>query len=266
MEKLLNVAIEAALKAGVLIMDVYENQEFKVSIKDDNTPVTIADKKANDVIVHYLASTEIPVISEESEQLDYNIRKNWNLCWVVDPLDGTKEFIKKNGEFTVNIALVKDGKPLLGVIYVPVQKKLYYADVTTKKSYRMVLDDTSSTISEIKQNAIAIHPVKEEKIIKIATSRSHKNQAIKDLYTSLKNQGEQVTLLPVGSSLKFCMLAEGTANYYPRFAPTMEWDTAAGHAICNAVGIQIIEYEKNTELIYNKKSLKNPWFSARVTQ
>lgn len=262
----LNIAIEASVKAGAIIMDIYKNQEFGVMLKGDDSPVTIADKKANDCILEYLKTTSIPIISEESIKLDYKTRKNWKQCWIVDPLDGTKEFIKRNGEFTVNIALVENGIPVMGVIYVPEKKALYYANVADKVSYKVVLNKHETAIDEIFQNTIKIFPSNSENIVKLVSSRSHKNQNIHNLVTKLEQEGNEVELIVVGSSLKFCMLAEGSATHYPRYAPTMEWDTAAGQAICNAVGIKVISHETNKELTYNNENLKNPWFTAGITR
>ena len=255
-------AIEASVNAGAIIMDIYENKIVEVETKADNSPVTIADQKANDYIEKALQSTEIPVISEEGEHSMYKIRKNWNQCWIVDPLDGTKEFIKRNGEFTVNIALVENGKPILGVIYIPVQKALYYAIAEEQKAFKIEL--TEHKISEaLLKDAVEIFPTSESETITITSSRSHANEQVVELIAKLEGEQKQIELLKAGSSLKFCLVAEGKATYYPRYAPTMEWDTAAGHAICSAVGLEVYSLETDKPLKYNKENLLNPWFIVR---
>ena len=256
----LKIAIEASLKAGEVIMEVY-NTAFNIEIKDDKSPLTEADKKANDIINTYLVPTELPIISEENKQVAFNTRKNWKTCWIVDPVDGTKEFIKRNGEFTVNIALVTEGKPELGVIYVPASKVLYYADNAKKEAYKVALEHHNTSIDAVIEKAIALQPLKGgEKQIKVVGSRSHMSQETLDFVEDLKQEDNQVEIVSKGSSLKFCLVAEGNANVYPRFAPTMEWDTAAGQAICNAVDVEVISKDTNQSLLYNKENLLNPWF------
>lgn len=263
--KNLSTAIEAALKAGDVIMQVYDTP-FDVEIKDDKSPLTEADKRANDIINSFLQPTNIPIISEENKQIDYAIRQTWNTCWIVDPVDGTKEFIKRNGEFTVNIALVTDSKTDLGVIYVPASKTLYYADTHKSKAYKIKLDTHNTSIPFILENAVAIQPKNNTtNIVEVVGSRSHMNQETMDYVEALKTQGKQVEIVSKGSSLKFCLVAEGSADVYPRFAPTMEWDTAAGQAICNAVGIEVISKETEKSLLYNKENLLNPWFMVSST-
>ena len=260
-DKNLRIAIKASLKAGIEIMTVYESDDFNIEIKGDDSPLTQADKNANDVINTFLISTEIPIISEENKQTDFEIRKDWKTCWVVDPVDGTKEFIKRNGEFTVNIALVTNGKPVLGVIYVPVSKTLYFADVENKQGYKSVLDSHNTPIETVLEKAVLLEPkAGDSNQIQIVGSRSHMSQETLDYVEKLKSTGKEVEIVSKGSSLKFCLVAEGNADVYPRFAPTMEWDTAAGHAICCAVGIDVISEETKEPLLYNKENLLNPWF------
>jgi 3'(2'), 5'-bisphosphate nucleotidase len=260
MNKDLETAIKASLEAGKVIMQVYDTP-FDVEIKDDKSPLTEADKKANDIINSYLVNTEFPIISEENKQTDYATRKNWTTCWVVDPVDGTKEFIKRNGEFTVNIALVTNGKPELGVIYVPATKTIYVADVTKKDAFKAILDSHDATLEEVMQVATKLQPkAPESNPVQVVGSRSHMSQETLDFVESIKKEGKEVEVVSKGSSLKFCLVAEGNADVYPRFAPTMEWDTAAGQAICNAVGIDVISQETNQSLLYNKENLLNPWF------
>lgn len=255
----LQIAIKAALDAGKAIMQVYDTA-FDVEIKDDKSPLTLADKNANDIINSYLKPTPIPIISEENRQIDYEERKQWNACWIVDPVDGTKEFIKRNGEFTVNIALVKNGVPELGVIYVPASKTLYYADVPEAKAFKAKLSSHQVDLEYVLKQSQSLKPKEDSEIIKVVGSRSHMSQETLDFVEAIKNKGQDVEIVSKGSSLKFCLVAEGNADIYPRFAPTMEWDTAAGQAICNAVGVKVISEETKQALLYNKENLLNPWF------
>jgi len=255
-------AIETAVHAGAIIMDIYENQIVDVERKSDNSPVTIADKTANEFIEKQLADTQIPVLSEEGEHAAYHIRKDWKQCWIVDPLDGTKEFIKRNGEFTVNIALVEDGKALLGVIYIPATKSLYFAITAAQQAFKLELD-THVVSRDMLKDAKQIFAAEESDEITLTSSHSYTNQKVLDLIDTLETEGKQVNLIMAGSSLKFCLMAEGQASYYPRYAPTMEWDTAAGHAICNAVGLEVYSLETHKPLQYNKENLLNPWFLVK---
>jgi len=259
----LKIAIQAAVHGGSEIMKIYQKEDLGIEYKEDKSPLTLADKKCNDIINSYLIKTEFPIISEENKQLDYSERKNWETCWIVDPLDGTKEFVKRNGEFTVNIALVKNGKPQLGVIYVPDTKELYFADVNTKKASKVILTSHEVNVDKLDINTNSIHPDKANgDTIKIVGSRSHMNDATQNFVDSLKKDYKDIEIVSKGSSLKFCMVAEGKANIYPRFAPTMEWDTAAGQAICEAVGLDVISKETDKPLLYNKENLLNPWFKV----
>ncbi|GGG26836.1 3'(2'),5'-bisphosphate nucleotidase CysQ [Dokdonia pacifica] len=255
----LHTAIKAAIDGGKAIMEIYAT-DFDVIVKDDQSPLTIADQNANAIINDYLETTHIPIISEENKQLNYAQRKDWSSCWIVDPLDGTKEFIKRNGEFTVNIALVHEGAPFLGVIYIPVSKTLYFTSEDATSSYKYIVDtEKEISIEEIITNAVAISPSKQDNPIKIMGSRSHLNEATKQFISEIENK-HKVAIVSRGSSLKFCVIAEGEAHMYPRFAPTMEWDTAAGHAICKAVGVEVINQETQQPLQYNKENLLNPYF------
>lgn len=262
MIKTLSVAIQAALHGGKEILRVYDT-DFDIETKDDKSPLTLADKNANTVIMEYLKTTDIPIISEENKQLDYAERKNWKRCWIVDPLDGTKEFIKRNGEFTVNIALVEDGNPILGVIYVPVSKELYFTFDDGSTSKKIILNSENISLEEIFQKAKNIHPAKMGTELKIVGSRSHLNQETADFISEME-RNNKVEIVSKGSSLKFCLIAEGQAHIYPRYAPTMEWDTAAGHAICKAVGVEVIDQTTNKPMKYNKPNLLNNYFLAKA--
>jgi len=262
-KELLSASIKACIKAGKEILEVYQSDDFNVQLKSDDSPLTVADQRAHNAIVSVLEQFDIPILSEEGTHLPYAERKNWNQCWIVDPLDGTKEFIKRNDEFTVNVALVIDGKAVAGVIYVPVYKQLYFADEHIG-SFRC--DDVADSgrkldkfISDSKQL-----PIEQERSgIRVVGSRSHMNEETRLFIESLRDNGDEVELISKGSSLKLCMIAEGNADVYPRYAPTMEWDIAAGHAIVSASGAVIKELESDQELQYNKENLLNPWFICK---
>ncbi len=263
MKNNLFIAIKAAIEAGNVIMKVYEN-DFDVDFKDDKSPLTIADKKAGALINGYLEKTKLPIINEENKQLPFEIRKNWKQCWIVDPLDGTKEFIKRNGEFTVNIALIKENKPVMGVIYVPVSRVLYFTNDSGTKAYKVKIPEDDFTIQSLEENATMLQPAsKKAETLKIVGSRSHLNNDTKLFIEQLEKES-QVEIVSKGSSLKFCLVAEGNAHIYPRFAPTMEWDTAAGQAICQAVGVDVIDNNTGKPLLYNKENLLNPYFLVSV--
>ncbi len=262
MKSYLETAIMAAIDGGKAIMEVYAT-DFDVEIKGDDSPLTIADQNANTIINSYLVNTPIPIISEENKQTNYSERKSWDSCWIVDPLDGTKEFIKRNGEFTVNIALVKNGKPHLGVIYVPVSKTIYYTAEDASTSFKLVLDDENISVKEIIKNAVQMKPALQNEPVLVVGSRSHLNDKTKNFISEIE-KNKTVEIVSKGSSLKFCLVAEGEAHVYPRFAPTMEWDTAAGHAICAAVGVQVIDQNTQKPLQYNKEDLLNPFFLVSI--
>ena len=245
-KELLNIAINAAIEGGNEIMKVY-NDDFEVYIKEDDSPLTVADQNANKVIVDQLGKTGIPVLSEEGKTIPYSERKNWDKLWIVDPLDGTKEFIKRNGEFTVNIALIENGSPIMGVIYVPVKKTLYYA--SEAGAYKK----SENNIEKLPINQ------KKEKYVAVG-SRSHMSDETKAFFNQLKDTHGEIDVVSMGSSLKICLVAEGIADVYPRFAPTMEWDTAAGQAIAKYAGKSLIDYNTKKEMLYNRDELRNNWF------
>lgn len=262
-DTLLKVAIKASIEAGNEIMAIYA-RDFNIEYKRDESPVTDGDLASNTVLISYLRPTEIPIISEESKQLDYNIRKNWKQCWIIDPLDGTKEFIKKNNEFTVNVALVQDGKPKLGVIYAPALNTLYYADVEGKKAYKSVITNDFDLDKAFQNESDLIQPVSiSQSSIKVVASRSHLNSDTQAFIDNLKCQYDEVETVSKGSSLKFCLVAEGKADVYPRYAPTMEWDTAAGQAICEAVGLEVLDLKTMRSMMYNREDLLNNYFLVR---
>ncbi|HET8838031.1 MAG TPA: 3'(2'),5'-bisphosphate nucleotidase CysQ, partial [Flavobacteriaceae bacterium] len=224
---LLETAIKASLEAGKRIMEIYNNEDFEVDFKGDSSPLTKADLASHEIIMSYLEKTEIPVLSEEGKGIPYNERKNWKQLWIVDPIDGTKEFIKKNGEFTVNIALVENQIPVLGVIYVPALNELYFAD-KEDGSFKGSNIEGFSGLEKLKNESVKL-PIKNSKeIFTVVASKSHLSPETEEYIRELENKHGKVNSISKGSSLKLCMVAEGKADCYPRFAPTMEWDTAAG--------------------------------------
>lgn len=252
------LSVQAALDGGKAILDVYNNQETQVELKGDDSPLTQADLKSNEAIMEHLITTGIPVLSEEGKHLPYDQRKEWRLLWIVDPLDGTKEFIKRNGEFTVNIALVEDGAPILGVVYVPVTGELYLG-VKAYGAMKLTLDADHEVVPADLESGKSI-PVEMERPFTAVGSRSHMNEETEQFLAGFKDQHGEVAILSKGSSLKMCMVAEGLADVYPRFAPTMEWDTAAGQAVVEAAGFKMVDKTNHEPLRYNKEDLYNPHF------
>ena len=243
-----------AIKAGEEILKYY-TEDIHVTHKDDSSPLTKADLASNKIIMNALQQLDrtIPILSEES-LVEWKERKNWTKYWLVDPLDGTKEFIKQNGEFTVNIALIENNKPILGVIFTPVKFDLYFA----QKNYGSYKINSSSQLINL-QEVVKIFVANQSSIKRIIGSRSHSNQT----FDSWVNQNfPNSEIVQAGSSLKFCLIAEGAADIYPRFGPTSEWDIAAGHIIVNEAGGRVNTFE-NIEIHYNKKEdLLNPQFYA----
>jgi len=263
-EKYLHYALVSAIEAGLDILSIYNDpsQDFGIERKADNSPLTLADKAAHRRIVSRLEPLGIPVLSEEGRHLPYEERALWETLWIVDPLDGTKEFIKKNGEFTVNIALVRQGQPVLGVIYVPVQEQLYFASPQTgallvhQKAYEP-LPPLSDLIARAQK--LPIGQERPDEFV-IVASRSHMNMETEAYIEEMQRIHPHVRLVSSGSSLKICMVAEGRADVYPRFAPTMEWDTAAGDAIARIAGCLVTNAQTGQPMQYNKADLLNPWF------
>jgi 3'(2'), 5'-bisphosphate nucleotidase len=247
--------LKVALDAGKAIMKIYNEGDFGVEMKSDNSPLTLADKAAHKIIVEGLKATGIPVLSEEGdEDIPFPERKNWKELWIVDPLDGTKEFIKRNGEFTVNIALVREGVPVFGVVYAPALKKLYYG-ATGSGAFLIEGDVTNGESEPLGRNSLP-------ETFTMVGSRSHGSPETESYIDEMKNIHGAVDFIASGSSLKFCLVAERKAHAYPRFAPTMEWDTAAGHAVLLAAGGKVVIWPDKTELRYNREQLLNPWFLA----
>ncbi len=247
--EIIQSVIKIAKQAGLVIMDVYKT-DFDIQIKSDKSPVTEADTRANKIIFDGLLkiAPDIPILSEEGRDIPYEERSNWESFWLVDPLDGTKEYIKKNDEFTVNIAYMQNNLPIFGVVYAPALDELYWGSVE-KGAYKSIAGEAYSQINVRTQ---LNGPVQ------IASSRSHPSPKM-DKFLS---QFEKNDLHPMGSSLKICSVADGRVHFYPRLGPTMEWDTGASHAVIKAAGGEIIKYGTNKPLEYNKEDLLNPEFIA----
>jgi len=249
--------INTVSRAGKAILDIYDSGDFGVEIKADNSPLTLADQAANKVILETLEKMEYPILSEEGKHLAYQDRKDWDKFWLVDPLDGTKEFIKKNGEFTINVALIEKGHAVMGFVYAPILKD-FYLGVKQDLAVKFTINP-GEQIEEIPKNALEIKVKQAEKEIIVVASRSHFNEETEGFINQLKEKYPKVDFISKGSSLKLCMVAEGSAHIYPRFGPTMEWDTAAAHAVVIAAGGQVLTPEGG-ELLYNKENLLNPYF------
>jgi 3'(2'), 5'-bisphosphate nucleotidase len=244
--------VAVAKEAGDAIMQIY-SQDFEIEYKQDSSPLTLADKKANDIIESNLNQlpVNLPILSEEGKEIPYEDRKHWEYFWLIDPLDGTKEFIKKNDEFTVNIALIHKDTPVLGVVYAPALDICYWAkqgEGAFKDEQRLPLKTES-----------------QREVYKIVASRSHMSDETQAFIDAIDTQKEKELIL-IGSSLKICLVAEGAADIYPRLGLTMEWDIGAAHAIVNESGKNLKEYVRNEykEHTYNKKNLLNKSFIVGI--
>lgn len=283
-KSLLGRALVAAKRAGEAILEVY-NSDFAVEHKEDKSPLTEADKRAHQIILRHLLdpvsspAQAIPILSEEGKSIPYSERKTWETFWLVDPLDGTKEFVKRNGEFTVNIALIEKCRPILGVIYVPVKDFFYYG-VEGLGAYKLfgaekvglsgeqeakaldgaifsgLVDDLILESNPLPLNGLLPRP------FTVVSSRSHMSKETEEYITELRERHGEIEMISAGSSLKLCLVAEGRADVYPRFAPTMEWDTGAGQAIVEQSGGKVLDANTHNPLRYNKENLLNPWFIA----
>ena len=263
-------AVQAALAAGEAILDVYHG-DIAVTHKADRSPLTEADTRSHRIIVEALRKLEVPVLSEEGKEIPYSRRRGWSTLWIVDPLDGTKEFIKRNGEFTVNIAWVREGEPEWGVIFVPEKGSLYFGG-REMGAYRLQTGDGGfsaggsdssqpASLAELtaRSTRLAVSQ-KDLDCYTIVGSRSHPSDALNAFVAEKQGRYGEVAFVSAGSSLKFCLLAEGRAHIYPRLGPTMEWDTAAGHAVAEGAGCTVFQYDGHRRLRYNKEDLHNPWF------
>jgi len=236
--------VAIAKVAGAAVMEIYK-RDFAVEYKDDKSPLTEADKKSNAIICDSLKNLypEIPILSEENKATAYADRKEWEYFWLIDPIDGTKEFIKKNGEFTVNIALIHKDTPVLGVVYAPALNDIYYAKKESgafKNGQKLPIAQNSDTF-------------------KAVASKSHMTKETEEFINAIETD-KKIEIVSIGSSLKLCMVAEGSADIYPRLGPTMEWDTAAAHAVVLESKKSVLDYETKEALVYNKENLLNPWF------
>jgi len=256
----LEKVVAIAKEAGDAIMEIYD-RDFKIDYKEDNSPLTEADTKSNEIICEALlkAYPEIPILSEENKAEVYEVRKHWEYFWLIDPIDGTKEFIKKNGEFTVNIALIHKDTPVLGVVYAPALGDMYKAK-KGEGAYKSVLSATGSVLREDKL-PIQTNEAPEKSLV-IVASKSHLSEETQEFIDLIARSTEHVTRISKGSSLKLVMVAEGVADIYPRLAPTMEWDTGAADAVVREAGKMSYQYDNNQSqgMVYNKENLLNPWF------
>ncbi len=262
MEEYLDIAIRAVLAAGKKIMKIYNSNAYSTELKGDSSPLTDADKAGHEAIEKLLNQTKMPILSEEGKNIPFAVRALWNTYWLVDPLDGTKEFIKRNGEFTVNVALIEKDMPVLGVVYAPASAVMYFGTKIFKSSMIELDPFLNNTSGELIRNSIKI-PLSMKRKFTVVGSRSHMTTETSEYIEKLKKESNaDISVASKGSSLKLCMIANGEADLYPRFAPTMEWDVAAGHAVIKFSGGNVVSYESRNELLYNKESLLNPWFIA----
>ena len=283
MQAYLDIALRAALEAGREILRIYTDpaSDFQVERKADNSPLTIADRTAHEVIMRHLQETPFPVLSEEGRHDSYELRRSWKTFWCVDPLDGSKEFIKQNGMFSVNIALVVEGVPTLGVVFFPAAGTVAGATIRTMRepeshslpqtagllywtdgtvSRRALVDDCSDVYE------IETLPVQAEQTGRpytVVASASHMSEETEAYIDALRAEHPDLRLVQAGSSLKICRVAEGSADIYPRLGLTSEWDTAAGHAVARAAGFDIVSHEDGLTLRYNKPDILNPFFIVK---
>jgi 3'(2'), 5'-bisphosphate nucleotidase len=264
---LLPFAFNAAVRAGAEIMKVYNNREgYDIEVKRDNTPLTVADRLAHNKIKEVLGETRIPILSEEGRDMLYDERKNWDMFWLVDPLDGTIEFIKGNNEFTVNIALMADNECVGAIVYVPYLGKMYFAE---RGCGAMVLEgiepdeNANYTNQDIRSKAqiLPLESAAHDKF-RIAVSRSHQTAETADFVEQMRKIHSEVEIIEQGSSYKFCLMAEGVIDYYPRTTTTYEWDTAAAELILAEAGGKTHSLPDHKPLQYNKENLHNPWFEC----
>ena len=252
----LQFLMDVAREAGAAILEVYET-DFDVEAKDDASPLTEADLRSHRIITRRLAERypDVPLLSEESsEQAAYEVRKRWKQYFLIDPLDGTKEFVKRNGQFTVNIALIEDGRPAAGVVYAPVLDWMYCG----AEGGGAFKSEKDGPLERLEPNGPAA-PGK----LTIVGSRSHPTPEMEAFVEEQRGRGGEVEFIAMGSSLKLCIIAEGKADVYPRFGPTMEWDTAAADAVVRAAGRRVTKHDSDEPLPYNKENLLNGWFIAR---
>jgi 3'(2'), 5'-bisphosphate nucleotidase len=266
-DRLLPECFNAAVKAGAAIMKIYKNQDdYDISLKSDKTPITVADRVAHNTIKEHLGPTRIPVLSEEGREMLYDERRNWELFLLVDPLDGTLEFIKGNNEFTVNIALMADNECVASALYVPYHCKMYIAakgigaylirDIVPQENPQYSRDAIEKVMERLPLES------SQHEGFRVAVSRSHQTPETHQRIDQIRQEHPDLEVIEQGSSYKFCLLAEGTVDYYVRTTHTYEWDTAAGELILSEAGGTTRSYPEGEQLKYNKEDLKNPWFEA----
>lgn len=253
----LDIAVTAAIEAGEKTIKYYKD-DLDVLLKDDHSPLTQADLESNEVINYYLNKTELPLLSEENRITPYSIRSEWTNYWLVDPLDGTKEFINKRSDYTVNIALIERNQPLMGIVFAPAKSVLYYG-LKGLGSYKVKTDNYSDSKTLLK-NAKKINSGKIHKKLIVVASKSHLSVETKEYISKLEKAAGKCEISSYGSSLKLCMVAEGSADIYPRLGPTMEWDTAASHAVAEFADCFVLGLPDKKPVVYNKQDLLNPWF------
>lgn len=266
-QQLMAKAYNAAVRAGAVILEIYKREDYHVSLKNDSSPLTIADRRAHEAIKEYLGSTRIPILSEEGREMLYDERKNWELFWLVDPLDGTKEFINGNNEFTVNIALMSDNEAVASVVYVPYIGRMFMAvkggGAYVKEGVTATTDSEADFVS-IGEGLVSLPTAtKGNEPMRIAISRSHNTPETFTHIDAIRSCIPDVEVIEQGSSYKFCLLAEGAVDYYVRTSNTYEWDTAAGELILEEAGGSTVAMDSGAHLAYNKAQLNNPHFVCR---
>ena len=267
-EYLLPQQFNAAVRAGAAIMKIYkQSDDYHVTMKSDHTPITIADRMAHNTIKESLGTTRIPILSEEGREMLYDERRNWELFWLVDPLDGTVEFIKGNNEFTINIALMENNICVSSVVYVPYHHKMYIAERGRGAwvMYDVEPNEAAAySYEQIHENIVQL-PLSsaEHTTFRVAVSRSHQTAETHEHIEALRKEHPDLEIIEQGSSYKFCLLAEGHVDYYIRTTTTSEWDTAAGELILSEAGGTTYAYPSGEPLLYNKEELDNPWFVAK---
>jgi 3'(2'), 5'-bisphosphate nucleotidase len=263
-QTLLLFSARVALMAGQAILSIYEKGDFFTRRKEDRSPLTEADLEAHKIISLELGKTGIPVLSEEGKDLEYTVRKEWDLFWLVDPLDGTKEFIKHNDDFTVNIALINRGRPVTGVVCTPALQQIYFSSGHTGAFILKtpdIQDLIDLTLEELIERSTRLPYLDgSNRELTVVASRSHLNLDTRKFIRKVRRKAGVIDLVSRGSALKICLVAEGVADIYPRFGPTMEWDAAAGHAIALHSGCKVFQPDTGADLMYNKENLHNPWF------
>ncbi|MDR0386008.1 MAG: 3'(2'),5'-bisphosphate nucleotidase CysQ [Prevotellaceae bacterium] len=267
--ELFQSAFRAAIIAGKRILEIFHTEDFQVSMKSDNTPLSSADREAHEIIKRLLLNSRIPILSEEGRDMQFEERKSWDILWIVDPLDGTRQFIQKREEFTVNIALVVGGNPLFGVVYAPAIGDIYFG-IKDMGSFKINIGDRdllSYSFQQILAESKKLDPSsKTNGKYTILASYHHVNKETLEYIDEMRKTYPDVEVKKIGSSLKMCMLADGIGDVYVRYTNTYEWDTAAAQTILEGAGWSINALDTNKPLTYNKESLLNPYFICKKTE